>query len=167
MKTISDLKSLAPKPQSDRAQQGNGSSRRDGDRAAGEAGVGSIPGKQQSGSDSPKPAATPPVPIQPLSERFPVLEEKEIVLTFSAPQARQVTVAGNFNDWDPKTTVLQKNAMGEWAVHLKLRAGHYEYRFVVDGKWQEAPRATQRLANPYGDFNSAFVVPLEDETELL
>jgi hypothetical protein len=109
----------------------------------------------------------PQPPIQPVSERFPALEEQEVILTFYAPEAREVNVAGNFNDWCPDATPLKNTGDGEWAVHLILRSGQYEYRFVVDGRWSEDPGAFQRVANPYGDFNSVLTVPLAVRTSIL
>src|ERR1039458_4145876 len=78
--------------------------------------------------------------IQQISERFPALEEQEIILTYFAPLAREVKVAGNFNGWHPDATPLKNTGAGEWVVHLMLRSGQYEqyeYRFVVDGRWTE------------------------------
>jgi hypothetical protein len=106
-------------------------------------------------------------PIQPVSERFPALEEQEIILTFYAPEAREVKVAGNFNGWRPEATLLKNTGAGEWIVRLRLRSGQYEYRFVVDGRWSEDPRASQRVANPYGSFNSVLMVPLVVRTSIL
>src|ERR1039457_5205197 len=98
--------------------------------------------------------------IQPVAERFPALEEQEIILTYFAPLARKVNVAGNFNNWRPEATPLKNTGAGEWVVCLRLRSGQYEYRFVVDGRWSEDPGASQRVANPYGSFNSVLRVPL-------
>ena len=50
---------------------------------------------------------TPQPPVQPVSERFPALEEQEIILTLFAPEAREVNVAGNFNGWRPDATPLK------------------------------------------------------------
>ena len=109
----------------------------------------------------------PQPPFQPVSERFPALEEQEIILTLLAPEAREVKVAGNFNGWRPEATPLKNIGGGEWVVRLSLRSGQYEYRFVVDGCWSEDPRATQRAANPYGGFNSVLLVPLAVRTSIL
>ena len=106
-------------------------------------------------------------PIQPVSERFPALEEQEIFLTLFAPEAREVTVAGNFNGWRPEATSLKNMGAGKWIVRLMLRSGQYEYRFVVDGRWREDPLASQRVANPHGSFNSVLLVPLSDRTSIL
>jgi hypothetical protein len=108
-----------------------------------------------------------PPRIQPVSERFPALEKQEIILTFSAPEAKEVNVAGNFNSWRPEATPMQNLDAGEWVVRLMLRSGQYEYRFVVDGRWCEDPEATGRAANPYGGFNSVLLVPLAVRTSIL
>jgi hypothetical protein len=78
-----------------------------------------------------------------------------------------VNVAGNFNNWRPDATPLKNTGDKEWVVRLMLRSGQYEYRFVVDGRWSEDPGASQRVANPYGDFNSVLVVPLAVRMSIL
>ena len=108
-----------------------------------------------------------PQPTQPISERFPALEEQEVVLTFFAPDARMVGVAGSFNDWNPLANPLEHTSVGEWSVRLMLRSGQYEYRFVADGVWADDPQAGQRVANPYGGLNSVVNVRLDDRTDLL
>ena len=105
--------------------------------------------------------------IQPVSKRFPAMEEQEIILTLLDPAASQVNLAGNFNGWRPEATPMKNTGAGKWVVRLMLRSGQYEYRFVVDGRWIEDPGASQRVANPYGDFNSVLLVPLAVRTSIL
>lgn len=114
-----------------------------------------------------KQAAKIKLAIQPVSERFPALEEQEIILTYFAPLAREVQVAGNFNGWRPAATRLKNTGAGEWVVRLMLRSGQYEYLFVVDGRWTEDPQAAQRMTNPHGGFNSVLAVPLSARTSIL
>jgi len=109
----------------------------------------------------------PAPPVQPVSERFPALEKQEVTFTFFDPEARQVSVAGNFNGWSPDSAPLKNTGEGDWIARLKLRSGQYEYRFVVDGRWTEDPEATQRVANAYGGFNSVLTVPLAVKTSIL
>ncbi|MFQ6044513.1 MAG: hypothetical protein ACE5PV_26980, partial [Candidatus Poribacteria bacterium] len=45
----------------------------------------------------------------------------------------RVFIAGNFNDWNPKSHPLTLDESGEWKIELELPPGVYEYRFVVDG----------------------------------
>ena len=106
-------------------------------------------------------------PIQPVSERFPALEEQEIRLNFHAPAAKQVQVAGTFNDWHAEANPLEHTGAGEWTACLKLKSGQYEYRYVVDGVWTDDPQAAQTVANPYGGLNSVVKVGLADRTDLL
>ena len=108
-----------------------------------------------------------PPPIQPVSARFPALEEQEIILAFFDPEATEVNVAGNFNNWSPTATPLKDTGAGKWVVRLMLRSGQYEYRFLVDGRWSEDPQAAQRAANPHGGYNSVFTVPLAVTTSIL
>ena len=109
----------------------------------------------------------PQLLIQPVSKRFPALEEQEIILTLLDPAARQVNLAGNFNGWRPETTPMKNTGAGKWVVRLMLRSGQYEYRFLVDGRWSEDPQAAQRAANPHGGYNSVFTVPLAVKTSIL
>jgi 1,4-alpha-glucan branching enzyme len=78
-----------------------------------------------------------------------------------------VGVAGSFNDWNPQASPLEHTADGEWSIRLMLRSGQYEYRFVADGVWDDDHQAVQRVANPYGGFNSVLNVRLDDRTDLL
>ncbi|MGH7530846.1 MAG: isoamylase early set domain-containing protein [Gemmatimonadales bacterium] len=60
-----------------------------------------------------------------------------------APEARQVTVAGTFNQWDPQAAPLVRTGpAGTWTATLRLPAGEHEYAFVVDGvRWVPDPAA--------------------------
>jgi hypothetical protein len=109
----------------------------------------------------------PPPAVQPVSDRFPALEEQEITFTVLAPEAREVSVVGSFNGWRPNATPLNNTGAGEWAARLMLRSGQYEYRFAVDGRLREDPRASRHVANPFGEFNSVLVVPLAVRTSIL
>jgi 1,4-alpha-glucan branching enzyme len=111
--------------------------------------------------------SSPPSPIQPIAERHPALEEAEVVLTFYAPDAESVEVAGNFNGWRPGANPLAHEGTGEWFVRLALKSGRYEYRFVVDGVWADDPKATETVSNLHGGSNSILKVRLDDRTELL
>lgn len=74
--------------------------------------------------------------------------------------AREVFVAGTFNQWDPLATALKPHAEGKWEVDLALEPGRYEYRFVVDGQWTEDPKSSEYTANPYGGLNSVLQVAM-------
>jgi 1,4-alpha-glucan branching enzyme len=110
---------------------------------------------------------SPPQTVQPIGDRFPALEEQEVMLSFYAPEAREVRVAGTFNDWRPERNPLEHTGYGEWSARLMLKSGQYQYRFVVDGVWTDELGATPTTPNPYGGFNSVLSVGLDDRTDLL
>jgi hypothetical protein len=70
------------------------------------------------------------------------------------PHARKVSVAGNFNAWDPADAPLVFIGSNKWFKDLYLVPGRYEYRFVVDGKWVDPPKAKAYVPNPYGSRNA-------------
>lgn len=71
-------------------------------------------------------------------------------------EAQEVSVAGTFNNWTPQP--LEKITDSVWATHFPLKPGRYEYRFVVDGTWQEDPNSTEYAPNPFGGRNSILTI---------
>jgi 1,4-alpha-glucan branching enzyme len=82
----------------------------------------------------------------------------QVNLQYADPQAVSVFVAGTFNDWNAYSHALRKVGPREWCLQMMLKPGRYEYRLVVDGEWKQDPSATASVPNPYGGFNSVFVV---------
>ena len=84
--------------------------------------------------------------------------EKPVEFTLSQPQARSAAVVGSFNDWDVHRTPMKLESGGSWKATVWLPAGHYEYRFVVDGQWMSDPGAKEHVQNAFGSTNSVLVV---------
>lgn len=81
-----------------------------------------------------------------------------VCLALTHPTAREVCIAGSFNDWHPTVTPMIRLEEGKWAKELTLPPGRYEYRFVVDGQWVDDPAATELIANSFGTANAVLVV---------
>ena len=81
-----------------------------------------------------------------------------IVLELVNPAAKQVFVAGSFNNWQPEQTPLAPAGNGRWAGGLKVGPGRHEYLFVVDGQWLPDPNAKESVENPFGGRNSVLTV---------
>jgi 1,4-alpha-glucan branching enzyme len=79
------------------------------------------------------------------------------------PTARTVCVAGTFNDWDAESKPMHPLGDGHWLKETALRAGTYEYRLVVDGKWTTDPLARETVPNPFGEKNSMLRVACPPE----
>ncbi len=99
--------------------------------------------------------AARPVPPPPRASERPV--EKPVEFTFKQPEAKNVSLAGTFNGWDPRRTPLRKGAAG-WKTTVWLPPGRYEYRFVVDGEWMSDPACKEPVPNDFGSTNSVVLV---------
>ncbi|MDO8302522.1 MAG: AAA family ATPase [Sedimentisphaerales bacterium] len=85
--------------------------------------------------------------------------EEAVMFVTLYPRASTVQLAGDFNNWQPHTTSLEKVAdNGVWQIKLPLSQGRYRYRLVVDGQWQHDPYNNKIEMNPYGEHNSVIEV---------
>lgn len=70
------------------------------------------------------------------------------------PEASEIQIAGDFNDWMPHTTPMRRLPDGDFEVRLKLPKGKYRYRLVVDGRWSHDVFNPAIETNEYGELNS-------------
>jgi hypothetical protein len=105
-------------------------------------------------------AKTEPVkPIAPRAEPAKAAgPQPTISLEFVKPGAKQVAVAGDFNDWKPERSPLVQIGNGRWVGDLAVKPGRHEYLFVVDGQWLPDPNAKENVQNPFGGKNSVLIV---------
>ncbi len=78
-----------------------------------------------------------------------------------APDAKKVSVVGDFNGWDVDHAgyQAQHRGGGVWSVTAPVPVGHHRYSFVVDDSvWVADPTAPRVVDNDYGVTNSAIVV---------
>jgi 1,4-alpha-glucan branching enzyme len=66
---------------------------------------------------------------------------KPVPFSCFAPDARQVFIVGDFNDWDPAAHPMKRQPDGAWRIDLPLTHGHHHYLFLIDGKPTLDPRA--------------------------
>ncbi|MHC4648041.1 MAG: AAA family ATPase [Planctomycetota bacterium] len=95
-----------------------------------------------------------------LSDYYGVNQMNDAVVFVTLyPRAGTVQLAGDFNNWQPTETPMEKvGDSGIWKTKLNLASGRYRYRLVVDGQWQQDPYNGLTELNPYGDFNSVVEV---------
>jgi 1,4-alpha-glucan branching enzyme len=75
-----------------------------------------------------------------------------------APEAKQVTLVGDFNDWDPAAQPLKRQPDGSWTGQITLGHGHHHYQFLVDGKAVLDPRAQGIARNEQNEKVSLIAV---------
>ncbi len=107
-----------------------------------------------------------------IEDRLPPPQEVKggIVFRYYAPSARQVTLAGNFNNWggtqgggryDPGIDPMSDtDGDGVWTIVVPLPPGRYQYKFVIDGgvRWEKDPNNLD-TGTEGGIENSLIVVP--------
>ena len=82
-----------------------------------------------------------------------IAAKRTVTFAYQAPEAKTVSLAGNFTNWDQAAVSLKKSKSGLWKTTLSLAPGTYEYRLVVDGQWRDDPQCPMRVANPFGTEN--------------
>jgi hypothetical protein len=130
--------------------------------AAGLVGIGVLFGLDLA---SPRSRAAQRVALRPVDTRLDSSSSRRAVrdgvkFVLVAPQAVRVSLVGDFNNWDPTATPLERTPTGgTWSVTVPLSPGRHEYSFVVDGKqWLPDPSAPLAPVDGLGAPNSVVLV---------
>ncbi|MHB8743722.1 MAG: AAA family ATPase [Sulfuricaulis sp.] len=89
---------------------------------------------------------------------------RKIVLYLFGYENMNVHLAGDFNSWMPDQGVITRIVNGVVEKSMMLSPGTYQYRYVIDGKWQEDPSNPDVTPNHSGGFNS--ILRVEEEHEI-
>lgn len=82
-------------------------------------------------------------------------------LVLLQPGAQSVSVAGDFNGWNPGQTKLERSEGGMWTATIPLKPGRYQYMFVIDGKqWIADPLAGEASGDGFGSENAVLDVSI-------
>jgi len=88
----------------------------------------------------------------------PKVKRQRIVLSLEAPEAKEVILMGDFNNWNSKIHPMKINEDGLWKKIVMLPPGKYEYKFLVDGQWWHDPSNAYVCINCFGTQNNVLVV---------
>ncbi|TAL18117.1 hypothetical protein EPN96_03070 [bacterium] len=88
------------------------------------------------------------------------LAMQKVAFEFEAPNASNVSLVGDFNDWGLRDVPISANQSGgRWVFEVKLVPGRYQYAFVVDGKkWLPDPKAAGIIPDGFGGQNSVLYI---------
>jgi len=78
---------------------------------------------------------------------------RETEFALLAPRAQRVCIAGDFNQWSLSLHPLKQDKKGNWRISIGLNPGQYQYRFFVDGEWQNDPNCFSFINNSFGTTN--------------
>lgn len=85
------------------------------------------------------------------------------------PQGKEyisVSIAGDFNSWNPTTNILN-NESGLWKTSLSLDEGIYQYQIVADEKWMNNSVSGDTASNGIGGYNTILMVKESDSVDPL
>lgn len=86
----------------------------------------------------------------------PVVPKQYVMrFTYNDPNARQVYVAGSFNNWQKEQVPLvDQSGRGSWVAVVPMKPGVYEYMFFVDGRWVADDHALRYKDDGFGRKNA-------------
>ncbi len=94
-----------------------------------------------------------------MSQPTTMSRRRMVVLTFNEIECRRLQIAGDFNNWIPDRDIETRIVNGYWQKVFTAAPGVYEYRIIVDGKWQQDPTNAAEIPNELGGVNSLLQVP--------
>ncbi len=74
-----------------------------------------------------------------------------------APEATQVLVVGDFNNWNPEEGIqMKKQKSGVYKASVDLECGkQYQFRYLINGQeWTNDAEADAYAPTPFGSENS-------------
>jgi len=82
-------------------------------------------------------------------------------IVYYAPDARSVSVLGDFNGWSGEIPLKAKGSGGYWLAEIKVKPGEYRYVLKVDGQERAGdPLADYVIDDDFGSKNSVVRVGL-------
>lgn len=104
---------------------------------------------------TPAPAKAKTVASGKATNKATKISHLKATFTLYAPDAQEVFLLGDFNDWQNNDLKARRLKDGIWSKSVQLRAGNYQYLFLVDGEWWTDPANPNRVQNAFGTENSA------------
>ena len=77
---------------------------------------------------------------------------------FCDENAESVCILGDFNGWNEKKHVMQRDEQNVWRKILMLPPETYEYRFKVNEHWENDPKNENVYINCFGTRNNVIQV---------
>ncbi len=95
-----------------------------------------------------------------VKKEMDMVTKKLLKATFEllAPDAKKVSLTGDFNAWDEKGIKMRKYKSGKWKANIDCSPGRYEYKYIVDNEWWTDPSNNQSSINSFGSVNSVIEV---------
>lgn len=73
-------------------------------------------------------------------------------------EASYISIAGDFNNWNPENNPLVKDENNIWRTKINLPEGKYRYKFIIDGNWSPDIYNSDTAYDGMGGIASLIVV---------
>jgi len=98
---------------------------------------------------------------EPRENRFvsyKMLKNSTVLFRTYRPDARLISLVGDFNGWNPENDLMKKGADGIWRLEKRIAPGTYRYKFIIDGKWLPDTCNSESASDNTGDICSVITV---------
>jgi chromosome partitioning protein len=107
-------------------------------------------------------------PVKSSVNRYGLTGDLKTLFVLRDPAAREVKIAGDFNNWIPDLNVISiREEDGTWKKIIPLRPGNYQYKYLVDGEWRPDPENPKVVPNRFGGMNSCISIEQPASPSLL
>lgn len=86
------------------------------------------------------------------------IKDGKVIFKLYAPDAKKVSLAGSFNNWNTEADIMKKDEKGFWSIIKILPPGKYQYKYVIDGNWTPDPMNENTADDGYGGKNSVIEI---------
>lgn len=93
-------------------------------------------------------------PVEGRLVTYKMTDKNRILFRTYKPDARVISLVGDFNGWNPEHDVMKRGGDGIWRIEKRLTAGVYRYKFIVDGEWQPDLFNPESASDSAGDLCS-------------
>jgi len=73
-----------------------------------------------------------------------------VTFRWKDPQAKTVSIVGDFNEWKPGADPLEQGELGIFKATIPIEDGGWRYLFIVDGEWKRDPENPASQPAPEG-----------------
>lgn len=90
------------------------------------------------------------------------IAKNRYIFYYRDPEARNVFIVGDFNNWNPYSHPMYKKKTGFWILELDLLPGSHAYRFLVDGIYRKDPLSKDIVLDQFDNEYTHINVPHMD-----
>lgn len=86
----------------------------------------------------------------------PTIEGRKVTFMLYRPDAKEIAMAGSFNNWKAIKMFRKKDDPATWGVQFVLPPGQYNYKYIINGNWMPDPENYAMIQDDNGNWNSSF-----------